>query len=296
MESPRTNWWTRRRIKRQTEGAADRAARRTATATVWLAVFTVILAFVGMGTFWLLWNQLREMHEGGIDTHALATATERAEKAARASAQASSDFADSASSINAEIGTAESDFSKMAGNSAAAIKVTQEAMRQDQRAWVGLLQVTGVPEVGKPYEVESILTNTGRTPAKNLVRLQSTSILPRGASFVPVYDASKPDSVNPSVSILFPNQFYRGTTKITNGKNLEQIDVDRITQGDLTVYVYGKVCYKDVFNKKHWERFCDLYSPSSKTYSSCYEYNEIDSNDSGLAESCELQPQVSNPN
>ena len=56
------------------EDPAVRAARRTATATVWMAAFTVVLSVVSIGTLWILHGQLREMHDGGADTHALAIA------------------------------------------------------------------------------------------------------------------------------------------------------------------------------------------------------------------------------
>jgi hypothetical protein len=49
------------------ESAADKAARKTANATVWLAIFTVVLAVVSSWT-------LFEIHAGGTDTHNLAVA------------------------------------------------------------------------------------------------------------------------------------------------------------------------------------------------------------------------------
>lgn len=67
--------------RRRKETPADRAARLTAQATVWLAVFTVCLVLTSVGTVVILRNQLREMHEGGIDTHNLATAAGEQAKA-----------------------------------------------------------------------------------------------------------------------------------------------------------------------------------------------------------------------
>lgn len=46
----------------------------TADATKWMTRFTFVLAAVGILTLIVLRNQLREMHEGGIDTHNLASA------------------------------------------------------------------------------------------------------------------------------------------------------------------------------------------------------------------------------
>ena len=71
-----------RAATKATETAADKAARITAQATVWMAVFTFVLCFISVGTLLILRNQLMEMHEGGIDTHALATAADKVEKVA----------------------------------------------------------------------------------------------------------------------------------------------------------------------------------------------------------------------
>jgi hypothetical protein len=78
-------WWTRlvsyakcklqeRKAKKQNESPTDRAARRTAAATVWMAIFTLILATTSAFTIWILKNQLTEMHTGGQDTRTLAEA------------------------------------------------------------------------------------------------------------------------------------------------------------------------------------------------------------------------------
>lgn len=56
-----------RTANKKEESAADRVARRTANATVWIAIFTVVLAVVGGLT-------LIEVISGGSDTHDLAIA------------------------------------------------------------------------------------------------------------------------------------------------------------------------------------------------------------------------------
>jgi len=41
-------------------------------------------------------------------------------------------------------------------------------MRLDRRAWVSVQRVKGFPEVGKPFRITVVLSNTGRTFAKHL--------------------------------------------------------------------------------------------------------------------------------
>lgn len=67
--------WNERQERMRTEQPVDRAARLTATATVWMALFTFILVLTSIGTVVILKNQLTEMHTGGEDTHTLAQAT-----------------------------------------------------------------------------------------------------------------------------------------------------------------------------------------------------------------------------
>jgi hypothetical protein len=55
--------------RRPKESSADKAARKTADATVWIAAFTVVLALVSSWT-------LYEIHAGGADTHKLAEAAQ----------------------------------------------------------------------------------------------------------------------------------------------------------------------------------------------------------------------------
>jgi hypothetical protein len=62
------------RANKQNESPDDRAGRRTANATVWMAIFTVVLAAVSTLTLLVLKRQLKEMHDGGVDTHNLAVA------------------------------------------------------------------------------------------------------------------------------------------------------------------------------------------------------------------------------
>jgi hypothetical protein len=83
ITQPRDNWRVRligyakrkmdeRAAKKQNEPPVDRAARVSAKATVWIALFTLVSVVVSVGTFLILKSQLKEMHDGGVDTHTLA--------------------------------------------------------------------------------------------------------------------------------------------------------------------------------------------------------------------------------
>src|SRR6266849_1157460 len=83
ITQPRDNWWIQliryakskmdeRAAKKQKEPPTDRAARVAARATVWIAIFTLVSVAVSVFTFVILRRQLKEMHDGGVDTHTLA--------------------------------------------------------------------------------------------------------------------------------------------------------------------------------------------------------------------------------
>jgi hypothetical protein len=63
-----------RAAKKVEEPPTDKAAKVTANATVWIAIFTFVSVGVSVGTFLILKGQLKEMHDGGVDTHNLAQA------------------------------------------------------------------------------------------------------------------------------------------------------------------------------------------------------------------------------
>lgn len=91
----RDAWWIRfiryvkrkieeRAAKKQKETPADKAARIAANATVWIAIFTVVSVGVSVFTYLILKGQLKEMHDGGVDTHTLAEAAQNANSLSRA--------------------------------------------------------------------------------------------------------------------------------------------------------------------------------------------------------------------
>jgi hypothetical protein len=76
-QKPDTDWWivvinyvkskmSEYRTKHEKEAPQDRAARLTAAATVSMAIFTLVLTAVSVGTWLILKNQLDEMHSGGL--------------------------------------------------------------------------------------------------------------------------------------------------------------------------------------------------------------------------------------
>jgi hypothetical protein len=163
-----------RRTKKQNEIPTDKAARRTAVATIWMAIFTFVLASTSGFTIWILKNQLREMHEGGLDTHTLA-------QAADTQAKKMADMFTAADKIRQAAEGMVAQEQRMADNSQKALESsTQQSKasldasiataRDEQRAWMFAVAETagfpgGIPPVNAPLMVRVNYQNTGRTPA-----------------------------------------------------------------------------------------------------------------------------------
>jgi hypothetical protein len=216
-----------------------------------MAIFTALLFALNGVTVVILRNQLKEMHEGGIDTHALA-------QAASDQADAAQQFSDTAEDINGDINGAVDQLQAAADNAKVSIQATQTAMRLEQRAWVSILyaDLTKEPAVTEPLNITFRLTNTGRTPAKNLTT--------KGATYIwngvppPVQDWTKIKSVG--TGILFPNS--------TTGEMKGGPPLDNITQPSLDayhnhasdIYVRIRLDYDDVFGCHHWTQICGKHS------------------------------------
>ena len=184
MERLFRRWWRQlnsyvtrkkkeRRAKKLAENVADLAARRTALATVWIAIFTFVSIAVSGGTLLVLKGQLREIHESSSDTHTLA---EQAKK----QADKLSNMSDAAEKIRQAAENMVTQDQRIADNaqkaldasnkqSKVALDATIAQFRLDQRAWVGIGDVNTLDfEVGKNARFDVEIRNTGKTPATNV--------------------------------------------------------------------------------------------------------------------------------
>jgi hypothetical protein len=252
---------TRREKKKSDEKPEDKAARRTATATVWIAIFTIVLAGVGVLT-------LIELIEGGADTKALVDASKK-------QACAANRFAQSASNISDTMSDTQSDFAKMAGNSEKAIKTTQTQMRLDQRAWLVATAISlGTVEDGKPITYSAMGVNTGKTPGRKV-------IIHNHASFSAIEIKTEKDltskvvKVAPSsVGLVAPNSPFSSTQEEVPAENVPLVK-SRLGEHGCS-YVWGEITYEDIFHSQRISTFCSYrcLRPGYENLRWCKFYNE----------------------
>jgi hypothetical protein len=216
-DNPKPNPWAgtinyvkakfhKHKTERETENRVDQAARITATATRWIAVFTIVLAGVS-------YCQLRELHSSGEQTDKLIALytkqeghTDKLAKAAKAQADAAKTTADSTKDIADRAlvqATATNDLAVQAKRQAdaanAALKASIESANQDRRPWVGLqllqcnncrMETDGSLVIG---DLSAVLVNTGKTPAIDMI-VNSALKTARTSDPIPVYDDIERDT------------------------------------------------------------------------------------------------------
>ena len=164
----------------------------------------------------------------------------------------------------------------------------RKAMRVDQRAWISVPFPTNFPLSGVSIPVVTQITNSGKTPAKDVQGDVIATVVKKG---------EKPALGDFSVGhahdhlyaggVVFPG--YPVPTNIINvvhyGPGSREIIVpdeslrQDIANGNRFIIVFGRITYDDVFGIHHWTQFCTGTGPGmSEILKDCIRYNDVDSN------------------
>lgn len=250
-----------RKSKKEKDNPSDRAARKTASATIWIAIFTVVLAVANLLTLW-------EVIQGGNDTHELAVQAKR-------QADKMKDMSDAAEKIRQAAQDMVTQDQRIADNaqkamdasniqSKASLGATQESMRQDQRAWISTESAIGIPTNERPFTIQIPIKNSGKTPARNVAIFFMGKFFKLGQRFTYQFEGQ-------SISLGYiPPNSPRSFTYF--GEPESSIDATA-HKGDIFV-IYGAVTYDDVFFDKHWVTYC-FYVQKTDSYTYCKEHNDI---------------------
>ena len=112
-------------------------------------------------------------------------------------------FSDTAEDINGRMQDAVDQLEATARNAKMSIKTTQDVMRLDQRAWVGMVRGDVVPSLPLKASTEAIIMlyigNTGRTPS-----LDTQMAVPWSGFGLTKAMHAPTSSTPPAISVLFP--------------------------------------------------------------------------------------------
>lgn len=213
----------------------------------WIAVGTFVIAFI---TGWIFFQQLKEM-AGQTDI------------LFRSAAQSRVDAKDASIVTAKQLAILQEQLGQQ-----------QDAMRHDQRAWVGAGDEKF--DIGpQKLEAEATLKNVGKTPAIEVtsniawVGKKKGQILRSSDVTYPRRDVSN--------GTIFPGQM----TQIQNRQPdpippYQAVYVERLRSGEEILYVFGKIQYLDIFRVRHWTHFCVVVHQDLIGNSPCDIYTDSD--------------------
>ena len=162
-----------------------------------------------------------------------------------------------------------------------AVQNSQDALRLDQRAWVGAIEVENpslTDESRLVYLKEGfplkfgVVTNTGKTPAVKASTIINWRIMPPNLEFSPDYGQGTP---SPALSLTVIQPQMRLTISPGQDENRPtKQDIADLKSGERIFYLFGMINYSDIFDKPHSTKFCVRLMPSLDVFGSCKTYNE----------------------
>jgi hypothetical protein len=246
------------RKKRQAEEKPEeRAARKTADATIWIAIFTIVLAVASILT-------LVEVIRGGQDTHTLAVAAGQLATAANTqSQQAIAQTGKMTESLTA-MGIQTTAMQNAAKAAASQARTSRDALVSVQRAFITFSAIarernqllTGEHE----WVTRSIFENSGATPAVSVIISANMNALPeepnatvfKGAAPTNASTTIGPKAIQNGPYVGRPESFIFGSPLPST------YTLSAPPKPIPNLYVWGWVAYKDVFpgTKTHITEYC----------------------------------------
>jgi hypothetical protein len=163
--------------------------------------------------------------------------------------------------------------------------ISRNTARRQLRAYVFLDPAKAFTFVRRPstattVEIEIHIKNLGATPAHDLVTKSWITVdvwpMPKEFAFTgPPGEGPVSNSVVPPGGTA---HFHVGT-----GRPFTVTELAAIEKGDLRVYIYGSIKYKDAFNRPHWTNFCQASTALAKegfstAMAKCDRHNDADNN------------------
>jgi hypothetical protein len=171
-----------------------------------------------------------------------------------------------------------------AQNSVAAI---QRQMRQDQRAWIEIIDDGIATTLSEPISTKITFTNIGKTPARHVdARFVATLF----KNNVPLNFANKKAIIQEVFTgILWPDKphtldvwstKFMGVGEQPQDLVIESGDFGNLQDDLIYAVLYGQVSYLDIFGVSHKTDFCDWRSlgRGSSTAAPCATFNNADNN------------------
>lgn len=161
------------------------------------------------------------------------------------------------------------------------LDANMDAFRLDTRPWVGHSDIVlpreanglamNMIKMGNLPVFSTKLHNYGRSPAMSVELRLGSHITKSSDKFIATYGKRPATS---SKSAIWPGAFGTTGPAFPSVTPLTEEQVTLIKSGELIIYYYGEVSYKDIFGKRHVTTFCTYLSSRHGGMSDCHSYNE----------------------
>jgi hypothetical protein len=169
-----------------------------------------------------------------------------------------------------------------------AAETAHSALVLDVRPWVGLIgsdHITADLKENSPLQVHLQIENFGKSPALKEASFTSLTSHPRNKP-MPRFDSYSKKDAGPTVTLM-PTAIANVdiSTDAPSNKGLKLIlekgDIERITSGDVQLFIYGSIWYQDTFGQPHRTDYCLQYVPGTSaqvrgSFGACPTHNTAD--------------------
>lgn len=136
----------------------------------------------------------------------------------------------------------------------------------DQRAWVGVSDISSSVRKSEDWTVSFMFKNTGKTPAKDFVIRGAGERVAKGQKPI------KEEIRLPGRGVIVPDGIFHSELKVSGLYDW--------TSADLVIH--GRIEYESVFGHGHWTTFCYHFVSDGNTgkggFAPCDSGNDIDGN------------------
>jgi len=173
--------------------------------------------------------------------------------------------------------------------------VATRTMRIDQRSWMAPRIIHQIFKEGQPLVVTTQFDNTGKTPALKLKTCQVAEIVEQSRKDVDISCPAR--AYSPGFDVVFPGNHVNrisnpagdgGKVVVSKDGLLRMPLMEELRHRKKTVFVYGRIDYRDVFDKPHWATFCSAMlimpptpggMPETVSWITCESGNDVDPED-----------------
>jgi hypothetical protein len=166
------------------------------------------------------------------------------------------------------------------------VDLARKTAHFDQRAWLKFSFGTYKYTLNKPLDTAYQVTDTGKTPARNVKGMVVTNFMKNGETpifnyehgtavdFGTMHSGIPQGATSYLISFNTPKGVHVEPAKVTEQMFRE------LQSGIGYILVYGKLDYDSVFGAHHWIKFCQSGGPTAFTHpKECVDYNDVDNNE-----------------